>query len=202
MAETWRATEKAHRRARYLSSAARLFADHGFNGVSIDDLGGAAGVSGPALYRHFASKDAVLRELLIDASERLNAGCAATLARSGSSTDTLRALVEFHLDFALTERDVIRIQDRELASLPADTNHTIRALQRTYVDTWSRVVAAVRPDYPETDVQIRVLAVFGLLNSTPFSARDDDLERARALLADMAVLSLIGPSVADTHAAR
>ncbi|WP_397545112.1 TetR family transcriptional regulator, partial [Salinibacterium sp.] len=43
MTETWRATEKASRRALYLTAAARLFAEHGYNGVSIDDLGVAAG---------------------------------------------------------------------------------------------------------------------------------------------------------------
>ena len=51
--------------------AARLFAERGFHGVSVGDIGKAVGVSGPALYKHFDSKDAVLAEMLVAISERL-----------------------------------------------------------------------------------------------------------------------------------
>ena len=191
MTETWRATEKASRRALYLQAAARLFAEHGYNGVSIDDLGVAAGVSGPALYRHFPGKEAILTELLVTASERLMTGCEVILAQSAPGIETLRNLVDFHIDFALAERDVIRIQDHELARLPADANHRVRALQRRYVQAWSEVVAAVRPEFAPADIDLRVLGVFGLLNSTPYSARDESGVRVRALFAEMAIASLV-----------
>ena len=42
--------------------------------MSIEDLGAAVGVSGPAVYRHFASKQAVLAALLVGVSEHLLAG--------------------------------------------------------------------------------------------------------------------------------
>ena len=53
------------RRAQILAVAAELFAKHGYHGVSIADLGAAVGVSGPALYRHFPSKEALLAEMLV-----------------------------------------------------------------------------------------------------------------------------------------
>ena len=57
---TARAQGKARTRQRFLDAAAHLFADRGFHAVSIGELGTAVGVSGPALYRHFPSKDAML----------------------------------------------------------------------------------------------------------------------------------------------
>ena len=57
---TERNRAKADRHAAILHEAAALFAERGFSGVSLEDIGGAVGVSGPALYRHFASKDAML----------------------------------------------------------------------------------------------------------------------------------------------
>ncbi len=52
------------RRKLLLEAAADLFARQGFHAVGIDDIGAAAGgVSGPAVYRHFQNKDAILREL-------------------------------------------------------------------------------------------------------------------------------------------
>ena len=71
MPSTWRATQKASRRSAYLAAAATLFAARSYAEVTIGDLGEAAGVSGPALYKHFANKEAVLVELLVAVSQRL-----------------------------------------------------------------------------------------------------------------------------------
>lgn len=195
MAETWRATAKAQRRELYLAVASRLFAERGFHGVSIDDLGAAAGVSGPALYRHFASKEEILSELLQSASERLLAGCTATVAAGGTPTETLRNLIDFHVDFALSERDVIRVQDRELATLPATANRRVRLLQRQYVRAWIDVVGQIEPASRQDELELRAHAVFGLLNSTPYSARLTDVEDAREILAQMALAGLLGRAI-------
>lgn len=191
MTQGWRATAKQNRRELYLSAAARLFAERGFRGVSIDDLGAAAGVSGPALYRHFAGKDAILIELLVQASERLLAGGRSVVAEHGRTLAALRELIDFHVDFALAERDVIRIQDRELASLPPSDNRRVRLLQRRYVQLWVDLLADLHPDGEPRLRQARVMAVFGLLNSTPFSAARSDVEPTRRLLARMALVCLM-----------
>jgi AcrR family transcriptional regulator len=191
MSATWRTTQKADRRARLLREASRLFAERGFAAVSTVDLGDAVGVSGPALYKHFASKDALLAELLVDASERLLDGCRGILADGSDPRATLRALLDFHADFATSDPDIIRLQDRELASLPDDTSHRVRALQRAYVQEWDGVLAAVRPDLSASARQTRLLGVFGLLNSTPHSAGASG-EEAAAVLAGMAERALVG----------
>ena len=62
---TERDRAKADRQAAILHEAARLFAERGFSGVSLEDLGAAVGVSGPAVYRHFANKQALLGAILV-----------------------------------------------------------------------------------------------------------------------------------------
>jgi AcrR family transcriptional regulator len=195
MTETWRASEKAQRRSSYLHAAAHLFAERGYRAVSIDDLGAAVGVSGPALYNHFASKEEILIELLTGASERLLEGFMKTTSGGGSDLETLHDLIEFHLDFALPERDIIRIQDRELANLPTEANHRVRRLQRSYMDGWQEIVGRLRPDLAAADLRVRMHALFGALNSTPHSDRVDDATDVRAALADAALWMLLGPTV-------
>lgn len=191
MTATWRETQKANRRASLLAAAARLFAERGFASVSTVEIGEAAGVSGPALYRHFASKDAVLEELLLDASRRLLAGGQEIIAEGGDPADLLGRLIAFHLDFATTAPDIIRIQDRELPQLRPDANTEVRHLQRLYVQEWDRVLADVVPNVPAAERATRLLGSFGLLNSTPHSAAPagDD---AGTILAAMAWRSLAG----------
>jgi AcrR family transcriptional regulator len=191
VAETWRATEKAQRRERYLTAAGHLFAERGYRAVSIDDLGAEVGVSGPALYNHFASKEAMLIELLVGVSERLLLGLEKTLAEGLSDEQTLQNLVEFHVDFAVAEPDIIRIQDRELANLPTEANHRVRLLQRRYLEGWQQVVRRLRPDLSDVELEVRMHALFGVLNSTPYNTRVEPRAQVRGALADAALVMLL-----------
>jgi AcrR family transcriptional regulator len=168
---TQRSQAKADRRAALLEAAAGMFAERGFNGVSIEDLGAAAGVSGPAVYRHFASKQAVLEALLVGVSERLLAGGQEVSQRATDPGGALRALIGFHIDFALGEPDTIRVQDRDLDALPDVPRREVRRLQRRYVEVWMRVLGRLHPDLGDDELRVRVQGTFGLLNSTPHTAR-------------------------------
>ena len=68
------------RRTQILSEAAILFAERGFHGVSVHDIGAACGISGPAIYRHFAGKDDLLAQSLTAISERHVAEATARVA--------------------------------------------------------------------------------------------------------------------------
>jgi len=168
---TQRSQAKADRRAALLDAAAGLFADRGFNGVSIEDLGAAAGVSGPAVYRHFASKQAVLEALLVGVSERLLAGGQEVSDDAADAEAALHALIGFHIDFALGEPDTIRVQDRDLDALPDTPRREVRRLQRRYVEVWMRVLGQLHPGLTDDELRVRVQGTFGLLNSTPHTAR-------------------------------
>src|ERR1700704_5221805 len=92
--------EKANRREQILAAAAELFAHHGFHGVGIDDIGAAVGISGPALYRHFRSKDAMLGEMLNSISRFLLEGGTARAEQAGGPHPGVGPLVRVPVDFA------------------------------------------------------------------------------------------------------
>lgn len=188
-AQTARGRAKASRRAALLTAAARLFAEHGYPGTSIEDLGAAAGVSGPALYKHFSGKQAMLAAILLEASEGLFAGGQEVVSRA-TGADALRALVAFHVEFALDNADVIRVQDRDLGQLADDDRHTVRTLQRRYVELWVDVLAGLNPDADRAVLRTRAHAVFGLLNSTPHSDLALDRATLRVELGRMALAAL------------
>jgi len=191
VATTSRGRAKADRRQALLSSAARLFAENGFARVSLEDLGSAVGVSGPAVYRHFDSKQAVLAALLVEVSERLVSGGQGVVAEAADDEDALRALIRFHVEFALVNPDVIRVQDRDLDSLADEDQHAVRALQREYVELWVAVLGRVHPEADTESLRIRAHATFGLINSTPHSARAT--QATRGILEQMALAGLSAP---------
>ena len=89
-------------------------------------------------------------------------------------TAALDGLIDFHLDFALGEPDLIRIQDRDLAHLPASAERQVRRAQRQYVEVWVGVLRELEPGLAEADARLMAHAVFGLLNSTPHSLKPAD----------------------------
>ena len=157
------------RREQILAAAAELFARHGFHGVGIDEIGAAVGVSGPALYRHFRSKDAMLGEMLTSISEELLTGGLDRRDRTADPAKLLGELVAFQVDFALDNPALITVQERSLDNLTDPDRRRVRALQRRYVEVWVQAIRDSTPDLAEPAARAAAHAVFGLINSTPHS---------------------------------
>ncbi|MFB7930955.1 MULTISPECIES: SACE_7040 family transcriptional regulator [unclassified Streptomyces] len=183
-------TDAPTRREQILKEAARLFAERGFHGVGVDEIGAAVGISGPGLYRHFAGKDAMLAELLVGISGQLLTGAKRRLSEAEADGGVgagvvLDSLIEGHIDFALDDRPLITLHDRELDRLRDSDRKMVRQLQRQYVELWVGVVREVYPGLAEPAARSAVHSVFGLLNSTPH------LGRAGALAGRGAVAELL-----------
>ncbi len=161
------------RRRELLAIAARLFAERGYGGTTIDDLGSAAGISGPALYWHFPSKDALLAEMLTDISDRLLVGARQCVAIAGTPCDAVRALVGFQAAFAVENPALITVHQRELPHLTARDRQVVRRTQRRYLEVWVSALGAVAPAVDERDLRTATHGLFGLLNATPNIAGQD-----------------------------
>jgi AcrR family transcriptional regulator len=177
------------RRDQILDTAAELFAAKGFHGVSVGEIGRACGISGPALYKHFDSKDAVLAAMLVGISERLLEEGRTRVARAGDAREALESLVAWHTDFALRHRALIVVQDRDWQSLPPTARERVRHLQREYVDVWATQLRRLHRGLHTDRARAMAHAAFGLINSTPHSGLIAD-EAMRGVLQRMAMGAL------------
>ncbi|EPX81441.1 TetR/AcrR family transcriptional regulator [Salipiger mucosus] len=75
--------------AAILDAAFRSFAAYGFRRTSMEDIARGAGMSRPALYLHFANKEAILRALVSAHHDRAVAGVSAALAQGGTPEEAL-----------------------------------------------------------------------------------------------------------------
>ncbi len=158
------------RREELLGIAAELFAARGFASVTVDDLGAAAGVSGPALYHHFDSKEAMLGEMLIDISHHLlEAGRA--LREAAPAVRLLDDLIEMHVEFSVDHRALISVHFRDLLLASVGDQRRVRSLQRQYVEIWVDALLLRQPELRVPVARAAVHACLGLINSTPFSPR-------------------------------
>jgi len=174
----------------YLRAAAQLFAERGYAGTSVDDVGSRLGVSGPAVYWHFASKEALLTEMLSDISDRLLAGGERCVAVADDDRLALRNLVRWQVEFALDHRELITVHARDLAHVPGPARQRIRRTQRLYAELWVGALGGIAPGVPESLRRAATHAAIGLVNSTPYLAASLNRASAAALLEEMALAAL------------
>ena len=167
----------------------RLLADKGFDAMTVDLVAAEVGIAKASLYKHFASKEAILAEMLVSISEELLEIGSMRVAEAEGPTEALAALVDWHIDFALEHRALIVVQDRDWESLPDDARETVRTLQRSYVELWSRQLRLLDRSRSRDQARAMAHAAFGLINSTPHSGVLPD-SRMRPLLRAMALGAL------------
>ncbi|HVE74347.1 MAG TPA: TetR family transcriptional regulator, partial [Mycobacteriales bacterium] len=151
----------------------------------------AAGISGPGVYRHFASKHALLEALCDRAMTRMLAGAHGISAGAIDAHEALAQLVELHVDFAVTERALIGVWVREQRSLSDDVRRSLRRRQRDYEQPWREVLSSLRDDLSPPEVALAVTSTLTMLNATALAEVELPAEKSRRLLTRMALSALL-----------
>ena len=152
------------RREAVLDAAAALFFERGFHGTSIDDIGERAGISGPGVYRHFASKDAVLAAVTDRLWERLKPALAEAEIAEGPDV-ALTALLDAHVDMAIEEPTALVLLERELRHLTGRQRSSAVRRHGRYVGAWADALCRLQPGLSTEEAQSVALGVHGLLDS-------------------------------------
>ncbi|MFH5211877.1 TetR/AcrR family transcriptional regulator [Antrihabitans sp. NCIMB 15449] len=152
------------RREAILGEAIVLFADKGFAGVSMDDIGASVGIAGPSVYGHFAAKTDILVAAMFRGDEWLQMDMRRALGQSTDSRDGVRRLLDSYASFAMENPHLVRILVSESAHLPDTERHRSRVAQHDYIAKWVHLVRTVHPEWDTTVARIRVQAAQALIN--------------------------------------
>lgn len=187
------------RRELLLQAATDLFAARGYHAVGIDDIGAAAGITGPGVYRHFASKQALLESLCDQAMNRMLQLARAVPTDREEAHAALEGLVELHVDFAVGERELLGVWAREQRALSDEVRRSLRSRQRSYELVWREVVALLRDDLSAEEVAVAVGSTLALLNATALFDAKVPADRLGLLLRRMALSALLARQVPARH---
>jgi AcrR family transcriptional regulator len=167
------------RRDKILAAAGEQFARRGYHAVSLADIGAAAGIVGSGVYRHFTSKSAILVALLEEVMDRLLAEAEHVMETEPDAARQLGALVQGQVAFAVDERYLVRLYQREMHTLPEGDRRRLRRLQRHYVEEWVHLLAELRPGLDDGQARALVHAAIGAIQSG--ASYDSGLPRAEQL---------------------
>jgi AcrR family transcriptional regulator len=180
--------ERKARDQRIVEAAERLFFERSFDGVGVDEIGKAAGISGSAIYRYFESKDEILAVMFDRAVDSL-------LLRVPAHRDDAQAqlddLVQAHVGFAQANPRLAAIWAKEQHCLAEPYRRAHRRRQQSYLKIWTTCMSRCYPHRSAEDILLAVLGVHALLmaHATSSSSRIPSA-RAGRLLADIALAGL------------
>jgi AcrR family transcriptional regulator len=119
-------------RAAVRESALHLFAGRGYQLTTMVDIGAALGIRGPSLYKHVASKQELLAEIMTETMTTLIARQQAAVDAGGPPGVQLRRAIEAHVRYHATHREHALVGNREIESLEEPTRTRVVDLRSTY----------------------------------------------------------------------
>jgi AcrR family transcriptional regulator len=186
----------AARREAILSAAAQLFADRGYAAVGMDDIGAAAGVTGPAIYRHFGAKASVLTAVFDRVIDAVTNDPDVLGELPGGADDdpaaALRHLVALYAAAVSGRRRLMAVFIREVHHLPAEDRDLLDERQRALVKRWRVLLAQAHPEWESERVRTAVHGAFGMLNAvgtfeSPLADRELALQLAQLAVSAMQI---------------
>src|SRR6266404_8272145 len=119
------------RRAELTRAAARLFAEKGYHGTSVNDLAEALGVQKGSLYSHIDSKADLLWEVAREGAEAFHAALDA-VAEDGPVLERIEAALRAHLRVVAEQLDIATVFIREWRYLEGERREQFVAERRRY----------------------------------------------------------------------
>lgn len=167
MARTQAADYDAKRDA-ITEHAARLFAQKGFAAASISELAERCKVSKSLIYHYYASKEAILLDVMIDHIEELLDAVESTDLNDKAPADGFHSVTRALLQHYVGAADKQKVLLYELESLPRSAKAEIVAKQRKIVSHVEDIIIAAKPSLKKDRAALRAktMLYFGMLNWT------------------------------------
>ncbi|GGR65141.1 putative transcriptional regulator TetR family protein [Streptomyces eurythermus] len=151
-------TAAAARRGELLSTAAEVFAEHGYNATTVRRIADHAGILAGSLYYHFDSKESMLEEILRTFLDELWDGYDTVLASGLGPRETLEALVTESFREIDRHRAAVAIYQKESRQLVSQDRFAFLAeSQRRFEKAWlSTLERGVAERVFRADLDIRL----------------------------------------------
>jgi len=193
---------RPHRRDEILAAATKLFHEKGFHATGMDDIGAAAGITGPAIYRHFNNKEEILERIIVDAAFNVREKANEIVQEASSPMEVLRGLVELFVEITVDNPSLAHVALFERRTLPNETRAAMERAERLYFEEWVHALTQVRPDLSDTEARVMVQGATGIGFMAATYRSGLPPEVLKPLIADMMATALLVERGAATRVRR
>jgi AcrR family transcriptional regulator len=189
-----RRTKGARTREAIMGAATVLFRERGFRETSLGDIGAAAGVSGPAIYRYFDSKGELLSVLIEEAAITWRETVDNVLNEDTPPTVTLERLIDAAIVLQLRNGNLRDVFVKEYRSLDDEARRRVARIERVRMAEWVHLLCEVQPGLTDLEARAAVTMVDGMLRSIT-SLSGIDQEQLARVMKDMVFGGLLSVGV-------
>ncbi len=148
-----------------MTAATELFRERGFRETSLGDIGAAAGVSGPAIYRYFDGKGELLSVLIEEAAVTWRETVDNVLNEDTPPTVTLERLIDAAIVLQLRNGNLRDVFVKEYRSLDDEARRRVARIERVRMAEWVHLLCEVQPSLSDEEARAAVTMVDGMLRS-------------------------------------
>lgn len=174
--------------------ATRLFSEKGFASTTLQDIADALGMTRPAVYYYFKTKEEILARLVGRITQDTAAGLHEIAGRDEiGPPERLQEITRLHIRRISSQADQFRLLLKSESELPEDIAQDQRTARREVLAAFVRVVQAgvESGDFRTIDPRTGALGVIGLCNWVAWWLRPgDDVAAVVETLTEMALASL------------
>jgi AcrR family transcriptional regulator len=174
--------------------ATKLFTERGFASTTLQDIADALGVTRPAIYYYFKSKEAILARLVQDITQEAAADLQETATRTDlTPPERLEALARLTATRIASRSDRFQLLVKSESELPDELARAHREARREVLAAFRHVVeeGVHGGEFRQIDPRMGALGVLGICTWVAWWRRpDDDVGQVADVLAGMAVASL------------
>lgn len=172
------ATEgRSPRKLAVLNAAIALFAEQGYDRVSVHDIGRRLDQTGPSIYKHYGSKDELLADAVSVVIIPMIRALRLVASSPASAGERLDRAIMFHAEFALRHRVYLRVYYREARHLSGPARDAHRRRAATYRNLWTQLMTESGVADGEAEAQVLYGMLMAMLNiGTPGESVLSDTE--------------------------
>jgi AcrR family transcriptional regulator len=132
------------RRSGILRAARKVFARHGYDGATMDDVADACSIAKGTLYLYFKSKRQIYLGVLKEDLASLREATSQAINQATTAEARIRAFVNARFAFCEKHRDFFRIYNSDVSAIFISVHPTQKDLREFYLEQANMLAAIIR----------------------------------------------------------
>ncbi|EIU62317.1 hypothetical protein MM1S1540310_2204 [Mycobacteroides abscessus subsp. bolletii 1S-154-0310] len=175
-----------------LHESMRLFNENGYRETSMEDIAAAIGIPVSGIYRYFPGKADILAASFRRAADRISGDISLALAQTTTPESALAKLVADYVARSFERPELAYVYYTERINLPPTDQTILHHIQRSTVESWSKLLLSARPGITPGHARCAVHASFTLAVDLGRLVRYDNTEHAQASVRRLMEVALLG----------
>ena len=175
-----------------LTESVLLFNQKGYRDTTMEEIASAVGMPTSGIYRYFSSKTDILAAIYRRAADRLSSEASSILGSFSDPEEALTALIDAYVARFFDHPELANVYYTERVNMAPADQKILRNMQRAIVESWVRLVVAIRSDWTLGQARFAVHAAMALVIDVGRLVHYDNTEQSRQTVSRLLDLALLG----------